>query len=323
MIATRNRYWLGGVFLAASLLAGFGPAAETAARKFAAADSSKQRVAIVDESGAILWEHRIGPLHDLHVLPGGNLLLQLSWTRIVEIDPATDKIVWEYDSAKQNGNAGKRIEVHAFQRLANGDTMIAESGATRIIEVDRRGAMTHEVKLRVSNPHPHLDTRLVRKLANGNYLVCHEGEGLVREYDPAGATAWEFKVPLFGRQPKPGHGVEAFGNKCFSAVRLVSGNTLIGTGNGHSVIEVTPEKEIVWELHQNDLPGIQLAWVTTLQVLSSGNIVIGNCHAGPENPQLVEVTRDKKVVWQFRDFEHFGNALTNSQMLAVDGQPVR
>ena len=201
--------------------------------------------------------------------------------------------------------------------------MIAESGATRIIEVDCQEAITHEVKLWVNKPHPHRDTRLVRKLENGNYLVCHEGEGLVREYDPSGATAWEFNVPMFGKQAKPGHGVEAFGNKCFSAIRLASGNTLIGTGNGHSVIEVTPEKKVVWALHQNDLPGIQLAWVTSLLVLDSGNIVIGNCHAGPENPQLVEVTRDKKVVWQFRDFERFGNALTNSQVLAVDGRSVR
>ena len=56
-----------------------------------------------------------------------------------------------------------------------------------------------------------------------------------------------------------------------------------------------------------------------MQVLPSGNILIGNCHAGSENPQLIEVTRAKQVVWQFRDFERFGNALTNSQILAVDG----
>ena len=47
-------------------------------------------------------------------------------------------------------------------------------------------------------------------------------------------------------------------------MRLVNGNTLIATGNGHSVLEVTPEKEIIWQINQNDLPGITLAWVTTL-----------------------------------------------------------
>ena len=144
----------------------------------------------------------------------------------------------------------------------------------------------------------------------------------MREYDGGGKVVWEYEVPLFSNEPRPGHGVEAFGNQCFSALRLANGNTLIGTGNGHSLIEVTPEREIVWSLHQNDLPGIQLAWVTTLQVLPSGNIVIGNCHAGPNNPQLIEVTRDKKAVWKFHDFDRFGDSLTNSQILSVDGQPI-
>jgi outer membrane protein assembly factor BamB len=297
-------------------------AADAPRRKFVAADSSKQRVAIVDEAGKIVWERRIGPLHDLHVLPNGHLLLQDSWTKLVEVDSATDEVVWTYDSATSNGNTGQKVEVHAFQRLDDGVTMIAESGPARIIEVDREGRLLKSFPLKVENPHPHRDTRLARKLGNGHYLVCHEGDGTVVEYDADGQPVWEFAVPLFGRERADGHGVEAFGNQAFSAVRLESGNTLIGTGNGHSVIEVTPGRKIVWELHQNDLPGIQLAWVTTLQVLPSGNIVLGNCHAGPTNPQIVEVDRDKQVVWTFKDFERFGNALTNTVVLAVDGKPI-
>lgn len=291
-------------------------------RRFITADSSKGRIAIIGDDGRTEWEYKIGPLHDLHVLPDGNVLFQTSWTRIVEVNPKTNEVVWEYDSAKENGNAGKAVEVHAFQRLADGRTMIAESGVSRIIEVDREKRIVHEVKLNLPRSDAHRDTRLVRKLASGSYLVCHEGEGLVREYSPDGKTAWEFKVPLFDREPKGGHGVEAFGNQCFSALRLENGNTLIGTGNGHSVIEVTPEKKIVWSVHQNDLPGIQLAWVTTLQVLPSGNIVVGNCHAGEKNPQIVEITREKQVVWTFKDFDRFGDATTNTQMLAVDGKAI-
>jgi hypothetical protein len=63
------------------------------------------------------------------------------------------------------------------------------------------------------------------------------------------------------------------------------------------------------------LPNIQLAWVTTLQVLPNGNIVLDNCHAGPKNPQIIEVNRDKKVVWTFHDFDRFGDATTNTQVL--------
>jgi hypothetical protein len=168
----------------------------------------------------------------------------------------------------------------------------------------------------VDKPHPHRDTRLVRKLDSGNYLVCHEGMGMVREYDPAGRVVWEYEVPLFGQEPRPGHGPEGFGNAVFAALRLANGNTLISTGNGHSILEVSPAKKIVWSLKQDDLPGIRLGWVTTLQVLPTGNIVFGNCHAGPDNPQIIEITRDKKVAWTFRDFTRFGSATSNSQVLA-------
>jgi outer membrane protein assembly factor BamB len=277
------------------------------------ADDSTKRIAIIAADGTTEWESKIGPIHDLHLLPNGNVLFQRSWTHIVEVDPKTDKIVWEYKA----GGAGKTVEVHSFQRLADGVTLIAESGTARLIEVDASGKIVRELKLKVTKSHPHTDTRLVRKLASGNYLVCHEGDGTVREYDAKGIVVWDYEVPLFDMKPKAGHGPESFGNKCFAALRLANGNTLISTGNGHSILEVTPKKEIVWSLKQGELPGIELGWLTTLQVLNNGNIVFGNCHAGPKNPQVIEITRDKKVVWTFQDVKRFGNSTPNSQVLDV------
>ena len=278
------------------------------ARRVLAADDSTHRLAIVAPDGSLEWEIKVGAIHDASLLPNGNILFQQGWTKVVEVTP-DKKTVWEYDSAKSNGNDGKRVEVHAFQRLDDGLTMIAESGVARIIEVDTMGRIHRELKLKVNNPNPHSDTRLVRKIANGNYLVAHESDGVVREYDAAGKIMWEYEVPLFGKPRKGGHGPEAFGNSVFSASRLASGNTLIGTGNGHSVLEVTPRKEIVWKIEQNDLPGITLAWVTRVERLPNGNTRLGNCHAGPQNPQFIEITPDRKVVWTFKDWTNFGNSM--------------
>jgi outer membrane protein assembly factor BamB len=276
------------------------------------------KLAIVDKSGEIEWEMKWGGIHDIHVLDSGNILTRQGRNKVVEIDRKTKKVVWTYDSATQNGNQGKKVEVHAFQPLADGNIMIAESGAARIIEVNRDGKLLKEIKLSVNKPHPHMDTRLARKIANGNYLVCHEGDGTLREYDDKGQVVWEYEVPMFGKEAKNGHGPESFGNKLFGAVRLTNGNTLIATGNGHSVIEVTPAKEVVWHLKQNELPNITLAWVTTLEVLPNGNYVIGNCHAGPGQPLLIEIEpKTKKVVWQFDQFDTFGNSVSNSQLLDV------
>jgi outer membrane protein assembly factor BamB len=282
------------------------------------------KLAIFSPDGQLEWQMPWGGIHDVHVLPNGNIMVQQGANKIVEIDRDSRQVVWSYDAAKSNGNAGKPVEVHAFQPLGEGRVMIAESGPARIIEIDRDGKLLHEIKLKVDHPHPHTDTRLVRKLANGHYLVCHEGDGTVREYDRDGNVTWEYAVPLFGKQPKGGHGPEAFGNKCFAAVRLPNGNTLVATGNGHSVLEVTPDKEIVWQIQQQDLPGITLAWVTTLEVLSNGHYVVGNCHAGPGQPLLVEIDPNtKKVVWTFDQYDALGNSVSNSQLLGTDEGTLR
>jgi hypothetical protein len=282
------------------------------------------RLATVGADGKVEWEMPWGDIHDIQVLDNGHIMVQQLPSKVCEIDPTTKKVVWSYDSAKRNGNAGKQVEVHAFQPLADGVVMIAESGPGRIIEVDHDGKLLRQIKLKVNDPHPHRDTRLVRKLESGHYLVCHEGDGAVREYDESGKVVWEYEVPLFDKKPAGGHGPEAWGNQTFAALRLPSGNTLISTGNGHGVIEVTPKKEIVWHLAQKDLPNITLAWVTTLDVLPNGNYVIGNCHAGKGQPLLIELEpKTKKVVWTFDQFDTWGNSVPNTYLLDVKGKWLR
>jgi hypothetical protein len=280
--------------------------------------ADKGHVAIVGPEGKVEWEYKNGAeAHDLAMLPSGNVLLPISRTEIVEVNPE-GKVVWKHVSKPKEGYQGA-IEIHAFQRLPDGLTLIAESGNRRLIEVDKDDKIVHEIPLKVEKPNSHRDTRLVRKLENGHYLVCHELDGVVREYDGAGQVVWSYALDLAGRPRSGGHGPEGHGTEVFGALRLPNGNTMIATGNGNRVIEVTPEGKIVWSINHDELPGIRLAWVTTLELLPNGNLIVGNCHAGPDNPQLFEVTRDKKVVWTFKDFKTFGNGLAAAQVLDVKG----
>ncbi len=293
-----------------------------AARSYRVLAADRGRVAIVDAKGKVEWEAAVkAEVHDIALLANGNVLFTTSPTTIVEMSP-DKKIAWQHVSKPKDGYKGA-VEIHAFQRLANGLTMVAESGNRRIIEVDRDDKIVHEIPLTVEHPNSHRDTRLARKLDNGNYLVCHEGDGKVREYDSTGKVVWSYTLDLAGRPRSPGHGPEGHGTEVFGAVRLPKGNTLIATGNGNRVIEVTPDGKTVWSLGHDELPGIRLAWVTTLEVLPSGNVIVGNCHAGPDNPQLFEVTRDKKVVWTFKDFKTFGNGLAAAQVLGIEGKVIR
>lgn len=293
------------------------------ARVYRVLGADKKRVAIVNAKGEIEWEvpnNDAREIHDIQMLPNGNVLFQTGYTTVVEV--GRDKqVVWRYEAKPKEGYAG-RVEIHSYQRLKSGLTMVAESGNARLVEVDKKGQIVKEIALTVERPNAHRDTRMARKLDNGHYLVCHEGDGKLREYDGAGKVVWTYEMDLNGRPASPGHGPEGHGVAVFGAIRLPNGNTMIAGGNNNRVLEVTPAGKIVWSIDQKELPGITLAWVTTLELLPNGNLIIGNTHAGPDNPQLIEVTRDKKVVWTFKDFTNFGNNLVAAQAL-IKGKVIR
>ncbi len=276
----------------------------------ASASYGKNIVAICDAEGKVLWSHKTaGPKtghaghHDIQFLENGNILFHENWTTIIEMT-LDRKVVWTYDSSTMNGNQGKQVDVHAFQRLPHGLTMIAESGVGRIIEVDRDGKIHAEVKLK---PGGTQNTRMARKLDNGHYLVCAESPGVVSEYNAKSEVVWEYPIKT----------------RVYGAIRLRSGNTLIASGGGASVVEVTPAGKVVWEI-KDTVPDTKIAlkWTTFLTELGNGNFIVGNCHAGEMSPQIFEITRDKKVVWQFNQYETFGNGLACSQVLS-DEQSTR
>ena len=60
-----------------------------------------------------------------------------------------------------------------------------------------------------------------------------------------------------------------------------------------------------------------------MQVLANGNIIFGNTHAGPDNSQMIEVTRDKQVVWMLDDWKNFGNVLCTGWCTDIKGDVIR
>src|SRR5262245_33325808 len=104
-----------------------------AASHLSAADSyrvlgqDRGHVAIVNAKGQVEWEVECPHnSHDIGLLASGNLLLHTGPAKIVELTPEK-KIVWQYEAQPQAGSSEK-VEIHAFQRLPDGLTMVAESG---------------------------------------------------------------------------------------------------------------------------------------------------------------------------------------------------
>jgi hypothetical protein len=135
---------------------------------------------------------------------------------------------------------------------------------------------------------------------------------VVREYDPDGKVVWQVAAP----------------GGPHSVVRLPNGNTLIASadrdGAPARVFEVTPEGRTVWEVRDGDLPGVGLKFMAGLQRLPNGNTVMSNWLGHGQfgkAPQLIEVMRDKRVVWTFADPETM-KTISSVQLLDVDGDAI-
>lgn len=269
-------------FVAAALLCitAFASAAE---RRVMLVDYEHGQSRLVELSvdGKVNWQQKLSvlsvvfaPIEDGHVL----YAFAGSPTGVREID-RDGKVVWEYLS--------KSAEVLGFERLPNGNVLLAEQGPCQAVEVDRNGKIVSTVPLKTTEQTPHRQVRRIHRLKNGNILAAHEAEGVVREYDPDGKPVWEFG------------GLK----NAFEAIRLENGNTLIGCGTQKKIIEVTPEKKIVWEFTSEDATELNLTWITSLQVLRNGNYLVANFLRGQEGKgaHAFEVTKEKKVVWTYGD----------------------
>jgi cephalosporin-C deacetylase-like acetyl esterase len=264
-------------------------------KAFACADYGGNKVCLVDQQGRITWQYPAKRPQDIWVLPNGNILFS-HLKGAIEVT-RDKKIVWEFKTSGDN-------EIHACQPLPAGKVMVAESGPMRIIEIDRDGEITREVKLTTQCKRAHGQMRCARKIASGNYIVGQYSDNVVREYDPSGKIVREIPQRM-----------------AFGGIRLPNGNTLVATGDAHRIIEVDENNKVVWEIKENDLPGNPLRFIAGMQRLPNGNTLVcnwgGHGHVG-EQPQIFEVTRDKKVVGEILDFERFGT-LTGVFLLGLDG----
>ncbi|HUT94266.1 MAG TPA: hypothetical protein VMY37_32705 [Thermoguttaceae bacterium] len=255
----------------------------TLGRPIALADSGKNLIHILDSNGSILWQYPADGPRDVWVLPNGNVLF--THRRGVKEVTRDKRVVWQYSFPETS-------EIHACQPLADGSVMIAESGPMRILEIDRHGKILKEVKLRSAETHKHRQMRCCRKLPDGHYLVGQYYDGVIREYDEEGAVVGDINHP-----------------DAHAGLRLPNGNTLCSFGDAHRLVEYDAQGKVAWSVEENDLPGCPLRFVGPAWRLANGNTIIcnwaGHGYVGKQ-PQLVEVTAEKKVAGELFDYARFG-----------------
>ncbi len=265
---------------------------EKITHSFVAADYGAAKVLLVDAAGKITFEYPAKQAQSVWKLANGNLLI--SHTRGVQEVTPEKKVAWEYKSPEGT-------EVHSCQPLGDGIVMLCECGTSRVIEVNREGKILKEVKLETTTKNTHMQFRVARKLADGHYLISYCGENKIKELDENGKVLRTIDIP---------------GNP-YQAIRLANGNTLIGCGDGHRVVEIDPADKIVWEVKENDIEGCPLRFIAGIVRLKNGNTILcnwgGHGHVGKQ-AQLIEITPEKKIVWQVFDNAQF-KTISNVQLL--------
>ncbi len=247
---------------------------------------------------------------DVWMLSNGNILYS-RMEYVAEITP-DKKTVWRYDVQKASGADHKEIHacqpigLDRVMFVVNGlpPKLMVINVRTGAVEVDhelpcsepenprnihgqfRRARFTaqgtylvpflnmgvvveydkdfHEV-WRYRTPKPWAALRL----RNGNTLITDEGEELTREVNPRGETVWECKDSDLPETCRLASAAQ-------SVTRLANGNTIFTSrgknGQGPQLVEVTPDKQVVWVLQDWKTLGP----ATAVQILDDPGI--------PENP---------------------------------------
>jgi hypothetical protein len=156
---------------------------------------------------------------------------------VVNIKTGAVEVNHELPYGQELTPKGIHGEFRRARYTAQGTYLVSYLSAGKVVEFDKDFNEVWSYKIR--SPWAAL------RLKNGNTLITNEGDSLTREVNPAGETVWEFKntdlleAYRFNQAPQ-------------SCTRLANGNTIFcsrgGSGKGPQLVEVTPDKKVVWVL---------------------------------------------------------------------------
>ena len=239
------------------------------------------RTAIIDEDGKAEWEYA-GGTRDGFVLPNGNVLLAFS-DRVEEVT-RDKKIVFSYQRSKENSEIGTtqrlgngntlitelgarprlmevnpqgeivvdvplqpetanaHMQTRMARQLKNGNFLVPHLLAFAIKEYSPDGKIVNTIKTdideiggRAAENWPFTAIRL----ENGNTVASLTHGNKVAEFNPRGEIVWKVT----------NDDVKGLFKDPCGAQRLANGNTVVGShaaSTGISMVEVTPERMIVW-----------------------------------------------------------------------------
>ncbi len=217
----------------------------------------------VNPQGQIAWDYPAPAgteIHSIQAIGENRVLLMRNGNPALAMIINTRTNVVEREIPINTPVTGTHGQFRHIRMTAANTLLVPHLGENRVVEHDLDGKELWSVEAK--SPWSAV------RLRNGNTLIAGDWSRYVREVDPAGHTVWEFTqadVPDI-----------ILGN-LQTANRLANGNTVMCSwvaGNKNleewpgsvQVLEVTPDKKIVWALRSWKDP-VDLGTATAIQLL--------------------------------------------------------
>lgn len=161
----------------------------------------------------------------------------------------------------------------------SGTVLVADTGHSRVVEIDQNDHKVWEYKTRISAP------RWAERLRNGNTLIADTGNNRIVEVNSTGTPVWGL-----------GDGSGNIVNHPTHVMRLPNGNTLVTDSGNSRVMEVNNAGQLVWMVGGSRpvADGDNLSNPNCAIRLPSGNTLI----ADTGNNRVIEVDAKNTIVWK-------------------------
>lgn len=246
--------------------------------------SGWDEIVIIDkDTKQIEWKHKLEEgqeCNSVDYTPDGNILY--SYSQGAKLITKDHKVLWDIP-------APEGAEMQTATILKDGNYLLAWCGhPATILEVNKKGEVLSETRYETGIENPHAQFRQVRKNDGGNYLLPLFETSDIREVSPDGNLIKSIKV----------------GGTPFTTLSLPNGNCLVSCGDGHYFMELDPNTgEEIYKVSSID--GARLFFVAGLALSKNGNLFVSNWQGhdkeAENQPQLIELDKNGKMVWSLND----------------------
>lgn len=214
-------------------------------RRFLLSESLKRQITEIGPERTEIWAYKgLVPGACVYLSNGHVLATDVTANRVVTIDPLTSQVAWSFGEGARVLRAPRTAS-----RLDNGNTLIADTGNHRVIEVTVDGTQvwSHGEPARAGCSGKSLfKPGAAMRTAKGTTVIADAGNHRVIEVDAAGEIVWQFGNATNRLGGNQGSGPNQLSEPAW-AWRMGDEHTLIAdTGNGR-VLELDADRNVVWQ----------------------------------------------------------------------------